>query len=131
MSTAWLRAAAVGGYALVRQRVKRRLLHAGERGGHVRAVQVLVEEEVRLGVVLPDPACSMPQAEKAPGKRGTTVSAMPSSRARNTACIGPAPPKATRAESRGSMPRDTVMVRMACAILALATSQMPSAIAAC
>ena len=54
--------------------------------------------------------CSMPQAENVPGLQGTITSAISSSSASHAACIGPAPPKATRAKSRGSMPRATVIV---------------------
>ena len=61
------------------------------------------------------------------GSAGTMTSPISSSRARKAACIGPAPPKATSAKSRGSMPCSTVSVRIACAIFALMTSQMPSA----
>ena len=50
-----------------------------------------------------------------------------SSSARKAACIGPAPPKATSAKSRGSIPWATVSVRIACAIFALITSRIPSA----
>ena len=43
-------------------------------------------------------------------------------------CIGPAPPKATREKSRGSIPLEIVKVRIASAILELAISQIPSAV---
>ena len=47
---------------------------------------------------------------------------MPNSSARRLTCIGPAPPKPTRAKSRGSMPRCTVTTRMAAAIAAFTMS---------
>ena len=52
---------------------------------------------------------------------------MPSSSAIAAACSGPAPPKASSAKRRGSMPRSTVITRSARTISALATRTMPSA----
>ena len=47
--------------------------------------------------------------------------------ARAQACRPPAPPKASRAKSRGSWPRWTLTVRMARSMLELAMRTMPSA----
>src|SRR5579884_1655239 len=69
----------------------------------------------------------MPSAEKWAGRRGTTTVGRWSSRAISQACSGPAPPKATKAKSRGSKPRSTEMPRMASDILATAMRTMPSA----
>lgn len=52
---------------------------------------------------------SIPQAEKTPGDGGTITVGMLISLAIAEAWIGPAPPKATRANSRGSYPRLTVI----------------------
>ena len=73
--------------------------------------------------------CSIPQAEKVPGWTGTTTAPTSSWPASAAACIGPAPPKATSENSRGSIPRWIVIVLMASAILALTTSRIPCAIA--
>ncbi len=53
---------------------------------------------------------------------------MPSCSAIAQACSGPAPPNATSASPRGSMPRSTVITRTAPAISALATRTMPAAV---
>src|SRR5215203_4270169 len=70
---------------------------------------------------------SMPKAEKVPGAGGTMTSSISSSCARATACIGPAPPKATSEYSLGSIPCSTVIVRIASAILALMIASTHSA----
>ncbi len=58
---------------------------------------------------------------------GTSTFAMPKARATSTACIGPAPPKATRVHCRPSMPRSTVMRLNARTIAELATRTTPNA----
>ena len=62
-----------------------------------------------------------PMAEATPAARGMTTWPMPKVSASSTAWRGPAPPKATRVKSRGSIPRCTVTTLMAAAMLALAT----------
>ena len=52
---------------------------------------------------------------------------MPSSSAIAAACSGPAPPKASSANPRGSRPRSTVITRSARTISAFATRRMPAA----
>ena len=54
---------------------------------------------------------------------------MPRSLASSEATVGPAPPNATSAKSRGVWPRYTDTSRMALAILSTASRTMPSAIA--
>ena len=49
-------------------------------------------------------AISPPSADRTPGAVGTTTCVMPSSAARKQAIIGPAPPNAWSANSRGSVP---------------------------
>ncbi len=70
---------------------------------------------------------SRPIAEVMPGYGGTITSGMPSDSATSAACIGPAPPKATSANSRGSWPFWTVRERIAPAMFAFAIVTMPSA----
>ncbi len=48
-----------------------------------------------------------PDAANRPGKRGTSTERNRISRSSNPACSGPAPPKATRVKSLGSIPRCT------------------------
>ena len=55
------------------------------------------------------------------------TSGMPSMSATSAPCSGPAPPNATSAKSRGSMPFCTVRERMALAMLLLMTVSTPSA----
>ena len=71
---------------------------------------------------------SIPTAERTPEAGGTSTRFMPSSSATAAPCIGPAPPKAIRVSSRGSMPRSTVITRTAPAISALATRRIPRAV---
>ena len=66
-------------------------------------------------------------ADVIPGCGGTSTSGTPSIAASSAACSGPAPPKATSANSRGSRPRSTVIERIVCAMFALATVRMPAA----
>ena len=55
-----------------------------------------------------------PSAQSVPGERGTNTVAMPTSRASSAPSTGPAPPKATRAKSRGSTAaRDRILVNSA------------------
>src|SRR5918999_1042111 len=68
-----------------------------------------------------------PRALKTPPARGTSTVSMPSSSAREQACIPPAPPKARRANSRGSRPRSTLITRSARVISAFATRTTPRA----
>ena len=68
-----------------------------------------------------------PIAEATPAARGITTVLMPKVSASSTAWRGPAPPKATRVKSRGSIPRCTVTTLMAAAMLALATLWMACA----
>ena len=60
---------------------------------------------------------------------GTTTLSMEKARASTTACIGPAPPKASSVQVRPSTPRSTVTRRSARSIAALATLTMPRAAA--
>src|SRR5215211_5956470 len=62
-----------------------------------------------------------PRADRTPPARGTRTVRIPNSSARAQACIPPAPPKASRANSRGSSPRSTLMMRSARVISAFAT----------
>lgn len=57
-----------------------------------------------------------PAAEATPQCAGTTTVPIPKRSATRAACMGPAPPKATRAKPRGSMPRCTVTTCTADAI---------------
>ena len=68
-----------------------------------------------------------PRAESTPEASGAITRRMPSSSAIWAACSGPAPPNATSASSRGSMPRSIVTTRTAWAISAAATRAMPAA----
>ena len=66
-------------------------------------------------------ATTQPSALVRPGRAGISTFGMPSSRASAAACSGPAPPKANSAKSRGSWPRARLTMRIAPAILSLAT----------
>ncbi|MNC89030.1 hypothetical protein D3C83_49180 [compost metagenome] len=70
---------------------------------------------------------SAPKAQKLPGRSGTTTREISSSSAMKAACIGPAPPKAISANSRGSWPRATEISLMALTMRATAMRRMPSA----
>ena len=70
---------------------------------------------------------SSPQVESTPGYGGITTRGMSSSSARRQAWSGPAPPKATSANRRGSWPRPTDTVRMPRAIELSMISTMPAA----
>ena len=72
-------------------------------------------------------SAACPRRKTYPGSAESGLRRISSSSARNTAAIGPAPPKATRVKSRGSTPSLTVMVRMASAMAALEIARMPSA----
>ena len=65
-------------------------------------------------------AASVPNAEQTPGLGGTSTRRMPMASAISAACVGPAPPKATSTNSRGSMPCSTVTMRMAFAMFSFA-----------
>ena len=62
-----------------------------------------------------------------PGEGGTITGNEPISSATALACSGPAPPKATSANSRGSWPRCTQITRSAPAMFSLTIRRMPSA----
>ena len=68
-----------------------------------------------------------PTAESTPDDGGTSMRCMSSSRVIAAACSGPAPPNASNAIPRGSMPRSTVITRTARAISVLAIRTMPAA----
>ena len=70
---------------------------------------------------------SRPMAAVIPGATGTMTSRAETASASATPCSGPAPPKGTRENSRGSTPRATELERMASAMLELITRMMPSA----
>ena len=69
-----------------------------------------------------------PRAERTPLARGQRIVSIPSSAAIAAACIGPAPPKGSRAKPRGSTPRSTVTTRSARTISWLATRTIPAAV---
>ena len=75
------------------------------------------------------PATRSPSAHNRPGEGGTMTGKEPISSATALACSGPAPPKATSANSRGSWPRWTLMTRSAPAMFSLTIRRMPSAAA--
>ena len=55
-----------------------------------------------------------PSAQSVPGARGTKTVGMPTSRASSAPTSGPAPPNATSAKSRGSIPaRERILVNAA------------------
>ena len=62
-----------------------------------------------------------------PGSFGTIISSISNSAANQTACIEPAPPKATSENSLGSIPFLTVIVLIASAIFAFIIDKIPSA----
>ncbi len=64
---------------------------------------------------------SRPKAEATPGEGGTMTVGILNCSATLTMWIGPAPPKAITAYSRGSMPRDTVISRTALPMWMLAS----------
>ena len=68
-----------------------------------------------------------PSAASTPEARGQMSLVIPSSSAMAAACSGPAPPKASSACVRGSIPRCTVTTLSAPTISALATRMIPSA----
>ena len=75
------------------------------------------------------PATRSPSAHSRPGDGGTMTGKEPISSATALACSGPAPPKATSANSRGSWPRWTLITRSAPAMFSLTIRRMPSAAA--
>ena len=89
--------AGVAADPLLLERGVRLLLQAREACRRGRRGRVARGSEVGAPRVLADLRLGIPQAENAPGKRGTITSPISSSCARKTACIGPAPPKATSA----------------------------------
>ena len=74
-------------------------------------------------------AMATPYAESAPGVVGASTRVMPSPSASSQACCGPAPPKATSVNSRGSKPRSSEIARTARSIVAFTTRTTPSAAA--
>ena len=65
-----------------------------------------------------------------PGYGGTSTSGISSESATSAACSGPAPPKATSANSRGSCPFSIVRERIARAMFEFAIVRIPSAVSA-
>src|SRR5205823_5708007 len=63
---------------------------------------------------------SRPYADATPHPVGMRIRSMPNGAATRAACMGPAPPKATIVNRRGSMPRCTVTTCTALTMLALA-----------
>ena len=72
-------------------------------------------------------ATRSPSAHSRPGEGGTITGKEPISSATALACSGPAPPKATSANSRGSWPRWTEITRSAPAMFSLTIARIPSA----
>ena len=74
-------------------------------------------------------ATTQPSALVRPGRAGISTVGIASSCASAAACSGPAPPNANSAKSRGSWPRARLTMRIAPAILSLATRTIAAAAA--
>lgn len=86
----------------------------------------------RNGYELTDVSClkvvvASPKAQSTPGLGGTMTSLECSKRPSAQACMGPAPPNATKAKSRGSYPLSILTTRSAPSMLSFASRSMPSA----
>ena len=106
--------------------------HARARSSAGRALQsalryVRIRSRTVSEYSRPSGAPSAPHAQSRPGLRGSTTWRIPKSSASSHACIGPAPPNASSAKSRGSKPRSTVITRIARSMLALTTRITPRA----